>query len=344
MPGYKLIVKNAKVILKTVTNAVLNISGIKDSLTGDGSVDSNNKINWTLQEYTNTAANFTSNNPILLLGQKGIETDDLLTAPKFKIGDGVTSWNTLPYVSSGGGSGVQTVSGTTVDNTDPLNPVVNVSTFQEITDAGNTTTNGIVVGSQIDVADGTGAALVLNPYAIQLTDLAQTGYLIEADVVNDIAKYKGVELATVNDIPTVDTTIIDGSTNPVDGNAVFDGLALKVTLNTLSNIFASCTVVGWASYTTSVVDVIDLGNVYMININISGTSNSATTTVQLPYTNNGHALLADITLGTSNGTNVNGRWVMSSGSDTISFNASATAGNYGATGTKSVYASLMLPK
>jgi len=105
MPGYKLIVKNAKVILKTVTNAVLNISGIKDLLTGNGSVDSNNKIDWTLQEYTNTAANFTSNNPILLLGQKGIETDDLLTAPKFKIGDGVTVWNSLPYANSGGGGG-----------------------------------------------------------------------------------------------------------------------------------------------------------------------------------------------------------------------------------------------
>lgn len=98
MPGYKLIVKNAKVILKTVTNAVLNITGIKDLLTGTGSVDSNNKINWTLQEYTNTVANFTSNNPVLLLGQKGIETDDLLTAPKFKIGDGVTAWNSLPYL------------------------------------------------------------------------------------------------------------------------------------------------------------------------------------------------------------------------------------------------------
>lgn len=53
MPGYKLIVKNAKVFLKTVTNAVLNISGIKDLLTGDGSVDSNNKINWTLPKDYN---------------------------------------------------------------------------------------------------------------------------------------------------------------------------------------------------------------------------------------------------------------------------------------------------
>ena len=101
MASYKLIVKNAKVILKTVTNAVLNITGIRDLLTGTGAVDSNTKIDWTLQHYTNTAANFTSTNPILLVGQLGIETDDLLTAPKYKIGDGVTDWATLPYNSSG---------------------------------------------------------------------------------------------------------------------------------------------------------------------------------------------------------------------------------------------------
>lgn len=147
MPGYKLIVKNAKVFLKTVTNAVLNISGIKDLLTGDGSVDSNNKINWTLQEYTNTSANFTSINPVLLLGQKGIETDDLLTTPKFKIGDGVTAWNTLPYFSIGGSSGVQSVTGTNVDNTDPLNPIVNNLGLIQIVDLAGDFFNDLTTAS-----------------------------------------------------------------------------------------------------------------------------------------------------------------------------------------------------
>lgn len=44
-----------------------------------------------------TAANFTANNPILETKQHGVETDGLTTAPKFKIGDGVTAWNSLPY-------------------------------------------------------------------------------------------------------------------------------------------------------------------------------------------------------------------------------------------------------
>lgn len=40
-----------------------------------------------------TAANWTANNPILLSGELGIETD----TKQFKIGDGVTSWTTLAY-------------------------------------------------------------------------------------------------------------------------------------------------------------------------------------------------------------------------------------------------------
>jgi len=100
MPSYKVIVNNARVVLKTMANYVINLTGIKDLTTGTGNVTSG-KIDWTLQHFTDTAANFTVNNPILLVGQLGIETDDLLTAPKYKIGDGVTAWNTLPYATSG---------------------------------------------------------------------------------------------------------------------------------------------------------------------------------------------------------------------------------------------------
>ena len=43
-----------------------------------------------------TAANWTSNNPILLQGEIGIER----LSNKFKVGDGVTAWNSLAYVSN----------------------------------------------------------------------------------------------------------------------------------------------------------------------------------------------------------------------------------------------------
>lgn len=46
-----------------------------------------------LQLRRDTAANWTSNNPTLAVGEVGVETDTL----KFKIGDGSTVWTGLAY-------------------------------------------------------------------------------------------------------------------------------------------------------------------------------------------------------------------------------------------------------
>ena len=64
------------------------------------------------QTVVDTAANFTANNPTLNLGQLGIESDDLVTVPLFKIGDGVNDWSVLPYANAGGGGGSQTLAQT----------------------------------------------------------------------------------------------------------------------------------------------------------------------------------------------------------------------------------------
>jgi hypothetical protein len=52
-----------------------------------------------IQLRRDTAANWTAANPLLLDGEFGIESD----SKKFKLGDGVTHWNALPY---GGPQGV----------------------------------------------------------------------------------------------------------------------------------------------------------------------------------------------------------------------------------------------
>lgn len=43
-----------------------------------------------------TAANWTAENPVLLLGELGVETD----TRNFKVGDGATAWNSLSYYIS----------------------------------------------------------------------------------------------------------------------------------------------------------------------------------------------------------------------------------------------------
>ena len=50
----------------------------------------------TLQMRNDTAANWTSRNPILAKGEMGVEID----TKKFKFGDGITSWKDLSYASS----------------------------------------------------------------------------------------------------------------------------------------------------------------------------------------------------------------------------------------------------
>lgn len=68
---------------------------------GESGLSARTKLNLVIDRTTvfDTSANFTSNNPTLNTGQIGVETDDLLTVPKFKIGDGVNDWNTLPYAN-----------------------------------------------------------------------------------------------------------------------------------------------------------------------------------------------------------------------------------------------------
>lgn len=72
-------------------------------------------INWSLQHRVDAAANWTANNPTLLAGQLGIETDNLTTNPKFKIGDGSTAWTGLPYVGAGPVGNFVPYSGATAD-------------------------------------------------------------------------------------------------------------------------------------------------------------------------------------------------------------------------------------
>ena len=54
-----------------------------------------------IQLRRDTAANWTSNNPILAAGEIGVETD----TDKTKIGDGTTSWTSLDYSAIKGDGG-----------------------------------------------------------------------------------------------------------------------------------------------------------------------------------------------------------------------------------------------
>jgi hypothetical protein len=64
-----------------------------------------------IQIRRDTAANWTSVNPILAQGEMGYETDN----KKIKFGDGVTAWSSLAYFTLDGGGG-SALKGTAVVN------------------------------------------------------------------------------------------------------------------------------------------------------------------------------------------------------------------------------------
>jgi hypothetical protein len=97
-----------------------------------------------IQFRRGTASEWTSANPILAVGEMGIETDTNL----FKIGNGSTAWNSLAYGGLTGGF-------------DSTQEIVSVGTSRALTsaDTGKLITNsaaititveGIAVGKQVD--------------------------------------------------------------------------------------------------------------------------------------------------------------------------------------------------
>lgn len=58
-----------------------------------------------IQFRRDTTANWTTRNPVLSAGELGYD----LTLKQFKIGDGVTAWNTLTFFTTGSGGGTATV-------------------------------------------------------------------------------------------------------------------------------------------------------------------------------------------------------------------------------------------
>jgi hypothetical protein len=102
-----------------------------------------------IQIRRDTAASWTSVNPILAQGEMGIETD----TNKFKVGDGVDDWNTLPYL-------IDTGSYATLTGTETLtNKTLGATTFS----------------GTLSVADNIVDRPTLKDYAIEGQAVGNTG-------------------------------------------------------------------------------------------------------------------------------------------------------------------------
>lgn len=156
-----------------------------------------------------TAANFTSKNPVLGVGEPAYETD----TKKLKIGDGTTAYTQLEYFSAGGGSS------TDISATLPLKIVDGVISLE-------------VDGQTIQIVDGKLHAN-LDELGNEVNDLSGRVAAAEADLANKASKSdlaaKQDKLSPIAPLGINKTTI----SNVTDGTFLTD---TSVTLNSAFNI------------------------------------------------------------------------------------------------------------
>lgn len=149
----------------------------------------------TIKLRRGTAAEWTTNNPILAAGEMGIETD----TRKFKFGDGTTPWNTLAYASAEGGGGTGDVT-TAGDNT-----FTGENTFN-----GAVNLNGVSIAENLTVKRNLTSSGEINAVSIKSTgirsdDIQTTTnkkYLTEVDVDNQTIQVVDGKLhANLDNIP-----------------------------------------------------------------------------------------------------------------------------------------------
>lgn len=148
-----------------------------------------------IQFRRDTAANWTSNNPTLAIGELGLETD----TSQIKVGDGTTAWNSLGYGGVQGPTGPTGATGAQ-GATGPTGPSGVISVTGPITNSGTST------AAQIGLDQ---TALGIN--ASQITRTINTitaNYSITANDANEILRSTAATGITV----TVDDVLAVGQT------------------------------------------------------------------------------------------------------------------------------------
>ncbi len=192
------------------------------------------------------------------------------------------------------------------------------------------TSGGVVVTASLDETDGSWIASgtytdssVALIYSIKIKAIYYSN--LDYDFI--------IETVELTDFP-ISQTITNGITNKAPSeDAVYDALTGYMPQNAWTNVFGSCTITGFASFTTSEVFVKDLGDTYAIQGLLQGTYSGTAVTVQLPFSVG--ANVGDLVYGLNNGTGVTCRMNIPA-NDTITFYSSAAGGSWTAAGVRAV--------
>jgi hypothetical protein len=179
----------------------------------------------TIKNRADTAAAFAASNPILALGEIGVESDTL----EFKIGDGVTAWSNLtnPYQTTGNADFTQNVylnnanivfEGATADDFETTLTVVDPTADRTIT-----------------LPDITGTVITTGDTGTVTSTMIVDGAIVDADV-NASAAIVGTKIDPDFGSQTIETTgdlVINTNTLFVDSSA--NNVGIGTTSPTFSN-------------------------------------------------------------------------------------------------------------
>ena len=185
------------------------------------------------QKY-DTASNWTTNNPVLLAGEIGIESD----TNKLKIGDGTTTWNSLSYVGGGSSTDVK-VDGTSITSN-------NEADLKTINGNYNASSNKLATASDIPSVPTSDSDLTNDRYVrydtasqgLNSTQKSNARTNIGAGTSNFSGSYS--DLSNKPTIPTALSQLSDDSTHRL----VTDSEKSNWNKALFTQLFSSCLNVG----------------------------------------------------------------------------------------------------
>lgn len=175
-------------------------------------------INARIQCKIDTAENWKTNNPVLLVGELGVESDTKL----IKVGDGTTSWTSLPYlqylplsggqltgalkIAKGTGNGIQDYDG---------NPMLYIDNYDDLYIRNDS-------GTEIHLGTNSGEHIQIGGHKV----------LSDTNVVGHSFTFNDKSVAVTDDIPKK----LNNKTLVANGNTTIYGADIPLSSDNTSNV------------------------------------------------------------------------------------------------------------
>jgi hypothetical protein len=158
-------------------------------------------VNWRLGAATQTEAQWTSENPILLAGETAVSSDQVYTGTdqrKFKMGNGTDRWANLDYMPVGGSSGTTP----TLEQVRTEDNAIS-GTIVHGTGDGILNLDNVALGSSSASLETTNGIVYVNDTQVYIGDTSQSTGLYANTVAGDAGVYNTAGSLTLTSVGNI---------------------------------------------------------------------------------------------------------------------------------------------